>query len=410
MKLTALCGLVGLITTSLAPLALAAALLENDQVPPELVVPDQYIVAYKADVVPSKRKDHEDDFDSRARKGNMLGLLGRIDIPGLQGYVIQMPSSEVKALSECDLIDYIEKDTLITTAAVAVDPALARRSTTRQSDSPWGLARISHLKKGQKNYNYDSSAGKGVRVYVLDTGIRTSHEEFEGRAKWGANFVEGTSDRDETGHGTHVAGTIAGKTYGVAKKATVVAVKILDENGTSSVSRALSGINWVISDTKKRGMEKKSIINMSLAGERSTSFNAGVKAATDAGITVVVAAGNEGANATHYSPGSASSAITVAAIDDQDQRASFSNWGKSVDIFAPGVTILSASHSSDSGSEYMSGTSMATPHVAGLAAYFMITENIRGSTAVTKHIRSVAIKGVGDREGSPNRIAYNGNE
>ncbi|KXX76973.1 Subtilisin-like protease 9 [Madurella mycetomatis] len=404
MKLTTLCHLLGLIA---APLTLAAALVVNDQVPSELVVPNQYIVAYKADAPPSRRKDHENEVDGRAKKGNMLGLRHRIDMPGLQGYIIQIPISEVAALSECDLIDYIEKDTIVTTAAVAADPTLSRRSMVRQYNSPWGLARISHREKGQTNYNYDSSAGNGVRVYVLDSGIRIKHEEFGGRAKWGPNLVSDSPDTDETGHGTHVAGIIAGKTYGVAKRATVVSVKILDKNGTSSVSRALRGINWVIDDAKRRGVEKKAVINMSIAGERSSSFNAGVKAATDAGITVVAAAGNNGTDATDFSPASAASAITVGAIDEQDQRASFSNWGTSVDIFAPGVLTLSASSSSNSKSEYMSGTSMATPHVAGLAAYFISKEKLRG-VDVADRIRSVANKGVGDREGSPDRIAYNG--
>lgn len=279
----------------------------------------------------------------------------------------------------------------------------------QQSNSPWGLARISHREKGQTNYNYDSSAGNGVRVYVLDSGIRVSHKEFGGRAKWGPNLVSDSPDTDETGHGTHVAGVIAGKTYGVAKRATVVSLKILDKNGTSSVSRALRGIDWVIDDAKRRGVEKKAVINMSVAGEKSSSLNAGVKAATDVGITVVVAAGNNGTDATDFSPASAASAITVGAIDEKDQRAEFSNWGTSIDLFAPGVLTLSASSSGDDESEYMSGTSMATPHVAGLAAYFISKEKLRG-TDVADRIRSIANEGVGDRKGSPDRIAYNGSE
>lgn len=274
-----------------------------------------------------------------------------------------------------------------------------------QQHAPWGLGRISHRARNSPEYYYSDTAGQGVRVYVLDTGIRTSHADFGGRAVWGTNFVPNTPNWDEDGHGTHVAGTIAGKTYGVAKKATVVAVKVLDNTGSGYMSGLLQGLNWAVADAQKRGVTKKAVINMSLGGAYTASVNAGVKAATDAGITVVVAAGNDNDTASNYSPASASTAITVGAIDEADMRAYFSNRGGIVDIFAPGVNVLSAY--SDGTNKTMSGTSMAAPHVAGLAAYFIAREHLVGSANVTKRIVNAATKGVGERKGSADRIAYN---
>lgn len=278
----------------------------------------------------------------------------------------------------------------------------------KQHHAPWGLGRISHRVRNNPDYFYSDSAGKGVRVYVLDTGIRTSHAEFApNRAVWGTNFIPDTPNADEDGHGTHVAGTIAGKTFGVAKKATVVAVKVLDRTGSGYMSYLLQGLNWAVADAKKRGIAKKAVINMSLGGDYTEAVNAGVKAATDAGMTVVVAAGNDDGDAKEYSPGSASTAITVGASDTADMRAYFSNYGGGVDIFAPGVGILSASKGGDKANMTMSGTSMAAPHVAGLAAYFIAREHLSGYAAVSKRILNAATKGVRDRKGSADRIAYN---
>lgn len=222
------------------------------------------------------------------------------------------------------------------------------------------------------------------------------------------NYVPGSPDADERGHGTHVAGVIAGKTYGVSKRATVVAVKVTDKNGDSTVSRVLQGLGWVIADAKERGITDTAVINMSFSGSRSSFLNLAVDAAAKSGMTVVVAAGNRGSNATDYSPASVAGAVTVGAIDKRDERVSSSNFGESVDMFAPGVGILSAAHESDSAARYMSGTSMATPYVAGLAACFIAKNNLRGAP-IADCIRTVAGWGVGDGRGSADRIAYNAN-
>jgi subtilisin family serine protease len=277
----------------------------------------------------------------------------------------------------------------------------------KQYNAPWGLARISHHSRNHRDYVYSDTAGTGIYVYVIDTGIRTSHADFNGRAIWGANFMASTSDSDEDGHGTHVAGIIAGETYGVAKNATVIAVKVLDKTGTGSMSGLLQGLNWAVDDAKNRGAVSKAVINMSVAGTYTQSVNDAIKVATDLGITVVAAAGNKNEDVAHWSPGSAPTAITVGAIDEDDRRGDFSNWGAGVDIFAPGVIINSAYNTGDHESGWMSGTSMATPHVAGLAAYFMARDGISGSE-VRERILGTANKGVADRKEGADRIAYNG--
>ncbi|KAK1830165.1 peptidase S8/S53 domain-containing protein [Podospora conica] len=228
-----------------------------------------------------------------------------------------------------------------------------------QLNAPWGLGRISHRTLSHSDYYWDSTAGQRVRVYIVDSGIQTSHTEFEGRAIWGANFVANSPDVDENGHGTHVAGTVGGKTFGVARKATLVAVKVLKADGSGSYSNIIKGIEWVVSNATAQGAVKRSVINMSLGGALSTALNSAVKQATDAGITFVVAAGNSNVDAIGVSPASAPSAITVGATDGTDQRAWFSNFGPSVDLFAPGVAILSSVvGSSNTGTAYYTGTSM----------------------------------------------------
>jgi subtilisin family serine protease len=311
-------------------------------------------------------------------------------------------------------VAYIEKDSVVNITAVAAEPEnLEKRAPVNQLHAPWGLARISHRLGGNtgsfaSNYYYDNSAGVGVRVYVIDTGIRTSHLDFGGRAVWGANFITGSPNTDEYGHGTHVAGTIAGRTYGVAKRATVVAVKVLDKNGAGTMSGAILGLNWAVNNARARGISKKAVVNMSLGGSYTAALNSAVKAATTAGLTVVVSAGNTNSDASFYSPASAPTAITVGAVEGTNSRAWFSNYGSYVDIFAPGVSTLSAYHTSNTATRYLAGTSMAAPHVAGLAAYFIAKENLSGSSAVTARILSSATSGVvRDPQGSWNRLAYN---
>jgi cerevisin len=253
-----------------------------------------------------------------------------------------------------------------------------------EKNAPWGLARISHrdsLSFGTFNkYLYSSDGGEGVDVYVIDTGTNIEHVDFEGRAHWGKTIPSGDEDVDGNGHGTHCSGTVAGKKYGVAKKANVYAVKVLKSNGSGTMSDVVKGVEWAaISHQKKVEIAKKdkkkgfkgSAANMSLGGGKSVTLDLAVNAAVDAGIHFAVAAGNDNADSCNYSPAAAEKAVTVGASTFSDERAYFSNYGKCNDIFAPGLNILSTWIGSEYAVNTISGTSMASPHIAGLLAYFL---------------------------------------
>ncbi|EAL89613.1 Basic amino-acid permease [Aspergillus fumigatus] len=279
---------------------------------------------------------------------------------------------------------------------------------TTQKGAPWGLGSISHKGQASTDYIYDTSAGAGTYAYVVDSGINVNHVEFESRASLAYNAAGG-SHVDSIGHGTHVAGTIGGKTYGVAKKTNLLSVKVF-QGESSSTSIILDGFNWAVNDIVSKGRTKKAAINMSLGGGYSYAFNNAVENAFDEGVLSVVAAGNENSDASNTSPASAPNALTVAAINKSNARASFSNYGSVVDIFAPGQDILSAWIGSTTATNTISGTSMATPHIVGLSVYLMGLENLSGPAAVTARIKELATNGVVTNvKGSPNKLAYNGN-
>lgn len=254
-----------------------------------------------------------------------------------------------------------------------------------ENNAPWGLARISHrdsLSFGTFNkYLYAEDAGEGVDVYVIDTGTNIEHVDFEGRAFWGKTIPVGDEDVDGNGHGTHCSGTVAGKRFGVAKKAHVYAVKVLRSNGSGSMSDVVKGVEWAASnhaqnlEAAKKGKGRKgwkgSTANMSLGGGKSVTLDLAVNAAVDTGMHFAVAAGNDNADSCNYSPAAAEKAITVGASTLADERAYFSNYGRCNDIFAPGLNILSTWIGSKYAVNTISGTSMASPHVAGLLAYYL---------------------------------------
>ena len=258
-------------------------------------------------------------------------------------------------------------------------------SPETEKNAPWGLARISHrnsLSFGTFNkYLYSEDGGEGVDVYVIDTGTNIEHVDFEGRAHWGKTIPQNDVDEDGNGHGTHCSGTIAGKKYGVAKKANVYAVKVLASNGVGSMSDVVKGVEWAATShldnvkAAKNGKGKKgfkgSTANMSLGGGSSKTLDMAVDAAVDAGIHFAVAAGNDNADACNYSPAASKKAVTVGASTLADERAYFSNFGKCTDIFAPGLNILSTWRGSKYATNTISGTSMASPHIAGLLAYYL---------------------------------------
>jgi subtilisin family serine protease len=312
---------------------------------------------------------YNNTFDDAAIDANVALWTKEVQKRNLnkRGELGQLLSSSVHTLSmgnwRCMVLE--ADDTMIMdvynskeVAWIEADTTVNATATIAQTNAPVGLDRLSATSPGAQNYVFDESAGEGITVYVVDTGIRTTHAEFEGRAVFGANFADNVDD-DQNGHGSHVAGTVAGATFGVAKKANLVAVKVLGENGGGSNSGVLDGMQFVFNEVQRKGQNGKAVMNMSLGGSRSNVMNAMIKTLSDANIICVVAAGNEFADTSTTSPGSAQEAITVGAIDPRtDEMAVFSNFGADVNIFAPGVDVLSVGIQNDRATSVLSGTSM----------------------------------------------------
>ncbi|WP_328462676.1 S8 family peptidase [Actinoplanes sp. NBC_00393] len=269
----------------------------------------------------------------------------------VEGFHLSATAAQARRIAADPAVQYVEQDATITTAG-------------RQSGYvPWGADRIDQRSLPlSSTYTYRSAAD--VTAYVIDTGIRTSHQQFGGRAVDGWDFVDGDAVADDChGHGTHVAGTVGGATYGVAKDVKLVGLKVLGCDGYGSYTAFIAAVDWVTANAKL-----PAVANMSLGGPVSRTLDAAIERSIDKGITYAVAAGNENQNACDFSPAGTAAAITVGAVDMADARASFSNYGSCVDLFAPGVNIMSAGKDSDSAVALMSGSSMATPHVAGAIA------------------------------------------
>ncbi|KAI2613486.1 subtilisin-like protein [Hypoxylon fragiforme] len=318
------------------------------------------------------------------------------DIKGFKGFASTLTPENLETLQNHPDVEFVEQDAVMSINAYIT-----------QTGAPWGISRMSH-KTGTDTYVYDESAGSGTCAYVVDTGIYTAHPEFEGRAEFLANYAD-RSDTDGNGHGTHVAGTIGSKTYGVAKKTQLFAVKVLDSSGSGSTSGVIAGMNFVATDVKTRDCPKGSVANMSLGGGFSTAINSAAKAVVNAGVFLAVAAGNDNENASNASPASEPSVCTVGATTSSDARASYSNYGSLVDIFAPGSSILSTWVSGRTNT--ISGTSMATPHIAGLGAYLLGLEEKKTPEELCKYIGSTANSGVltSVPSGTVNKLAFNGN-
>ncbi|EPZ31599.1 hypothetical protein ROZALSC1DRAFT_27585 [Rozella allomycis CSF55] len=280
-----------------------------------------------------------------------------------------------------------------------------------QSSPPsWGLPRISSRNAFTLNTPYfynEKAAGQGVDVYVVDTGVRIEHEDFDGRAVWGITVPKGDKDADGQGHGTHVATTIAGNKYGVAKQAKIIAVKVLKDNGSGNLFDVLKGIDWVAK--QKETTKRPSVINMSLGGPKSFIINFVVELAVKKGVHVAVAAGNDNKDACQYSPASANGVVSTGASNINDERAFFSNFGECVTLFAPGLNITAGWKDSNTDSKTISGTSMASPHAAGVLALILSEKDMTPAESKEK-IVSLATKDkltkLGD--GSPNLLLFNG--
>ncbi|RJQ79786.1 hypothetical protein D5S17_09680 [Pseudonocardiaceae bacterium YIM PH 21723] len=281
--------------------------------------------------------------------------------------------------------------------------------TTTQRNAPWGLARISHAKKGAKDYVYNAKAGEGVSVYVVGSGIKLDHREFQGRARSG-HSVHGGVAKDATGGGTYAAGIVAGRTYGVAKKAELVAVRITDSKGQAGSEDLVKGLDWAITDAVGRP-EQRSVILVTGSGEQDPALNKLVNDAYDKGVLVVAGAGMGKGDSCEYSPGSASKAMTVAATTQDDQKLKESTGGKCVKVLAPGKDIKSAGIKRPEMTN--SGNLAAAAHVAGTAAYFLsVTPKPLTAKQLYAVILATARKDVlsGLEDGTPNRLLSNLNQ
>jgi subtilisin family serine protease len=308
------------------------------------------------------------------------------------GFALQAPRAALGPLLAHAAVSYVEPDSVM------------RKAETQRAPASWGLDRIDQAALPlDRSYTW-AGGGAGVAVFVVDTGVRPTHQEFAGRIDAGRNTARdravGADASDCQGHGTHVAGTVAGAASGVARRARIVPVRVLGCDGSGTNADVIAGLDWVAKNA--RG---PSVVNMSLGGGASRSLDAAVRDLTGRGIVVVAAAGNDDADACNASPARAPEAITVAASDRNDRRASFSNKGTCVDLFAPGHQIVSAWHTGDTATRTLSGTSMAAPHVAGAAALHLGARPQAKPDGVTRALLAATVEGkVSDPAGSPNRL------
>ncbi|HET9650068.1 MAG TPA: S8 family serine peptidase [Microlunatus sp.] len=325
----------------------------------------------------------------------------------LHGFSATLTADQVEQLRSDPSVESVVPDVRVHSSEV--------NGVALQSSPTWGLDRIDQrAPKLDHRYSY-AEDGTGVTAYVIDTGVRLDQTDLAGRVSSGWDFVDGDADASdcpanyqddpESGlisHGTHVAGTIAGKTWGVAKGAKVVAIRVLDCNGDGYSSDVIAALDWVM-----QHRSGPSVVNFSLGGDADELLDAAVAQTTRAGIPVVVAAGNDDQNACGGSPARAASALTVGATDQDDWRAWFSDYGSCVDLFAPGVDIRSAGTKTPSSSLVLSGTSMATPHVTGAVARYLQNHQGASPAQVAASITAAATTGVvSDRLGSPNRLLF----
>ena len=354
-------------------------------------IPGQYIVVLNDEAAEGVRSGLSADqvaLDLAVRaRGSIFYLYGA----ALHGFAIRMSAEAAETMAADPRVSYIEQDSEVWAVAT-------------QQGATWGLDRIDqHNRPLSGTYTYNTTASN-VHAYVIDTGIRSTHTQFGGRVSGGASFVnDGRGTSDCNGHGTHVSGTIGGSTYGVAKAVRLHPVRVLDCNGSGTTSGVIAGVNWVTSNH-----QSPAVANMSLGGGASSSLDTAVANSIASGVTYAIAAGNSNANACNSSPARVGTAITVGSTTSADGRSSFSNFGTCLDIFAPGSSITSAWASSDTATNTISGTSMATPHVAGAAALYLAAHT--GASPAT--VRNALVNGatanvIGNvGSGSPNRLLF----
>jgi len=355
-------------------------------VPGAEVVPDSYVVVLK----PGKA---------------VQGLASRYAASvrhtyshALKGFAATMTAQQARRLAADPAVAFVQPD------------VVHRASDTQTNPPSYGLDRIDQRNRPLSGtYTYASTAS-GVHAYVIDTGIRTTHQDFGGRAASGFDAVDGGAADDCNGHGTHVAGTVGGSAYGVAKGVQLVAVRVLNCEGSGTTAQVVAGIDWVTANARK-----PAVANMSLGGGADTALDNAVRGSIGSGVSYAIAAGNGflglfPLDACTQSPARVAEALTVSATDSSDRKASWANRGTCVDLFAPGIGITSAWSTNDTATNTISGTSMAAPHVAGAAALYLAANPAASPAQVSSGLVGAATTGVvvSPGSGSPNRLLYTG--
>jgi subtilisin family serine protease len=352
------------------------------------VVPNSYVVALKDT---GTLRASGVDSSAQALASRYSGQVARTYSHALRGFEVRLSEANARRLAADSAVDYVQRNGIYTIAGTQTNPP------------SWGLDRIDQRNLPlNASYTFPNTASN-VHAYIIDTGIRFSHTTFGGRATSGFDAVDGGSADDCNGHGTHVAGTVGGSQYGVAKGVLLVGVRVLNCSGSGTTAQVAAGIDWVTGHSIK-----PAVANMSLGGGIDTTLDNAVANSINSGVTYAIAAGNSNANACNFSPARVPAAITVGATDRTDLRASFSNFGTCVDIFAPGVGITSSWSTSDTATNTISGTSMATPHVTGVAALILGGSPSLTPQQVRDRMVADATTGVvgNPGTGSPNRLLF----
>ena len=349
-------------------------------------IPNHYIVVLDRDA-DGRRGDRAFNAGEVAQlMPDWAGTVTRRFDHAVNGFAAYMTEQQALSLSEDSRVRFVEEDSVVETLVT-------------QSNPPWGLDRIGQRDLPlNRTYSY-TTTGAGVNAYIIDTGIRRTHTQFGGRVFVGFDAIgDGRNTNDCNGHGTHVSGTVGGSTFGVAKGVRLFAVRVLDCNGSGSTSGVIAEVDWVTANHMS-----PAVANMSLGGGASTALDTAVRNSIASGVTYAIAAGNSNTNAASSSPARVAEAITVGATTMTDARSSFSNFGSVVDIFAPGSSIVSAWLTSDTATATLSGTSMATPHVAGVVARFL--QNNPGATPAQARNELVNVATLNHLSGIPSGTA-----